>query len=212
LTPFGDMVPGLDRFLEQQPYMSIKPGSKPGLVIEGKFCFSAESPGCKRITDNYELVLEIPERFPKEVPRATECGYRIPRTLAFHVNADGSLCLGSPLRLLLKLAEYPSLPGFASKCLVPYLYAISHKLKYGGKLLFGELGHGAPGELADYADLFGLQSPDAARRAWELLRMKKRIANKRRCPCGCGRRLGKCDFNWTIRKFRRLLNRARFSP
>jgi len=202
------MVPGLDRFLEEQPYMNIKLGSKPGLVIEGKFCFSAESADRERITDSYELALEIPERFPKAVPRVTECAYRIPRTPAFHVNADGSLCLGSPLRLLLKVTEHASLPGFAATCLVPYLYGISHKFKHGGKLPFGELDHGPQGKFADYADLFGLEGPNAARRAWELLCMKKRIANKQPCPCGCGRRLGKCEFNWTIRKFRRLQHSA----
>lgn len=188
--------------------MCIRPGSRPGLVIGGKFWFSAKAPGRETIMDSFELVLEIPEAFPKAVPRVRESGYRIPRIAAFHVNGDGSLCLGSRLRLLLKLAEHPSLPGFAAECLVPYLYAISHKLKYGGKLPFGELDHGTPGELADYADLFSLASPEAARRAWVLLHMKKRLANKRPCPCDCGGRLGRCEFNRTVRKFRSLLKRA----
>ncbi len=199
------MVPGLQRFLEQQPHMTIEPGSKPGLVIDGNFWFSAEPAGRELITDSYHLRLEIPERFPRELPLVTERGYRIPRTLNYHVNSDGTLCLGSPLRLLWNLAQNPSLPGFAAESIVPYLYAVSHKLKHGGKFPFSELDHGTAGELADYADLFGLASPDAARRAYELLRMKKRRANKLPCPCGCRSRLGKCEFNWTIRKFRRLL-------
>lgn len=186
--------------------MRIKPGPKPGLTIKGKFWFFAKAAGRESIRDTYELVLEVPERFPKALPRVTEYGHRIPRTAAFHVNGDGSLCLGSDLRLRLQLAEHPSLPAFCSVCLVPYLYAISHKLKYGGKLPFGELDHGTPGELADYANLFGLVSPAAAQWAVELLRMKKRLANKRPCPCGCGRRLGGCKFNRTIRRFRGILN------
>jgi hypothetical protein len=195
------MVPGLQRFLEQQPRMSIKPGSKPGLVIEGIYWFSAEPVGREMITDSYRLLLEIPETFPKALPRVTESAYRIPSTPNYHVNSDGTLCLGSPLRLLWKLAQKPSLPGFAADCPVPFLYAMSHKLNHGGKLPFSELDHGTPGELADYADLFGPGSPEAALRAYEVLDMKKRKANKMPCPCGCGKRLGKCGFNWTIRKF-----------
>lgn len=186
--------------------MSIKPGSKPGLVIDGKFWFSAEPVGLETITDSYYLLLEIPEAFPRALPLVTECDYKIPRTPYYHVNSDATLCLGSPLRLLWKLAQKPSLTGFGTECLVPYLYAISHKLKHGGKLPFSELTHGIAGELADYADLFRLASPEAARRAYELVYMKKRKANKFPCPCGCGRRLGRCEFNWTIRNFRRLLN------
>jgi hypothetical protein len=185
--------------------MSIKPGSKPGLVVEGRFWFSAEPIGRGTINDSYDLLLEIPEAFPRVLPRVSERDYRIPRTPNFHVNGDGTLCLGSPLRLVWILSQKPSLPGFASECLVPYLYAVSHKLKFGGKLPFGELAHESPGELADYADLFCLNSPDAARQALALLHMRKRIANKLPCPCGCRRRLGRCEFNWTIRKFRRIL-------
>jgi len=199
------MVPELQRFLEQQPHMRIRPWSKPGLVIEGRFWFSAESAGKESINDSYDLLLEVPEAFPTVLPRVTERDYRIPRMPSYHVNSDGTLCLGSPLRLLAKLSQKPSLPGFAAECLVPYLYAISYKLKHGGKLPFSELDHGTRGELADYAELFRLDSPEAARRAYELIRMKKRKANKLPCPCGCGRRLGKCDFNRTIRKFRGLL-------
>jgi hypothetical protein len=204
------MVPGLQRFLEEQPHMSIKPGVNPGLVIEGRFWFSAESEGRDSITDSYDLRLEVPEYFPGGIPRVTERDFRIPRTPSFHVNSDGTLCLGSPLRLLWKISQKPSLAGFASECLVPYLYAISHKLKLGGKFPFSELEHGTAGELADYADLFCLDSTAAARRTLEILRMKKRKANKLPCPCGCRKRLGKCEFNWTIRKFRGLLNGSGF--
>ena len=73
---------------------------------------------------------------------------------------NATLCLGSPLRLLWKLSRRPSLPGFASSCLVPYLYAVSHKLQFGGELLFRELKHGAEGIVEDYLDLFGLSNPE----------------------------------------------------
>ncbi|MBK8091525.1 MAG: hypothetical protein IPK32_05950 [Verrucomicrobiaceae bacterium] len=123
---------------------------------------------------------------------------------------DGSLCLGSPIGLLKKLARSPTLVGFAEHCLIPYLYAISHKLIHGGPLLFGELAHGSPGMLADYINIFRLKNPYQVREALLLLGMKKRRANKLPCPCGCGLRTGKCKFNWTLREFRQMAGRRWF--
>jgi hypothetical protein len=78
----------------------------------------------------------------------------------------------------LKLSRKPTLPGFAELCLVPYLFAMSHKLRVGGPFPFDELQHGTKGILIDYADLFGLKTPEQARYALQLLGMKKRRAKQ----------------------------------
>jgi hypothetical protein len=204
------MVPGLDNFLNDYPRMTVRPITGSGLIIQGEFCFSAGSEGRAEITDTYHLRIEVPQAFPSDIPTVMELDNKIPRTGHYHVNRDATLCLGSPVRLLWRLSNKPTLPGFASECLVPYLYAISHRLKFGGELPFSELEHGAPGVLQDYADLFSLKRPEQADRAIRLLGMKKRRANKLPCPCDCGKRLGKCKFNKTIRKFRKLASRAWF--
>jgi hypothetical protein len=102
----------------------------------------------------------------------------------------------------------PTLVGFAENLLVPYLYAMSLNLDYGIPFIYGELAHGTSGELADYADMLGLESPEQAKQAITLLAQKKRQANKVQCPCGCGWRLGKCDFNYQIREFRKIASRS----
>jgi hypothetical protein len=204
------MIPGLHEFLTDYPQMTIRPTSSWGLMLQGSFRFSAQPAAKIEITDGYNLRIAVPESFPRDLPGVTELDNKIPRTGAYHVNSDSTLCLGSPLRLIWKLSQEPTLNGFASNCLVPYLYAISHKLMFGGRLPFSELAHGSPGELQDYADLFSLTQPAQAQRALYLLGMNKRIANKQRCPCDCGGRLGNCEFNGTIRKFRRLASRSWF--
>jgi hypothetical protein len=163
-----------------------------------------------QITDEYSLTIKVPRDFPKSLPRVTETADKIPRTGEFHVNPDGTLCLGSPLRLLVNISTSPTLVGFAEKCLIPHLFAISHKLQYGGSLPFGELAHGLPGILIDYMDLFKLERPEQAFRALQLLGLKKRRANKHACPCGCKRRLAKCQFNVRMQKFRELSERSWF--
>lgn len=200
----------LEVFLREYPGMAIRPSPDVALRLKGKFTFSAEHPVHGKVMDAFEIQIDVPAGFPRELPDVTETGGRIPRLGDYHVNGDGSLCLGSHLRLLIKLNAAPSLSGFAASCLVPYLYAISLKLNNGGKLVFGELAHYGPGMLQDYAQLFALKSTEQARYALELLGLKKRIANKRRCACGCGVRLARCRFNRRLRPFRKLASRAWF--
>lgn len=204
------MTPGLNQYLADYPGMAIHPSPRPGLELRGFLSFCAQPVGRPEITDSYELTMVVPAAFPAALPAVTETGARIPRDGHHHINPDDTLCLGSPLRLLLKLSKSPTLPGFTEGCVVPYLYAMSHKRKFGGPFVFDELDHGAPGALADYMDLFSLRQPRHARDAWRLLAMKPRDANKRPCPCGCGRRLGRCQFNSRLRGFRQLASRSWF--
>ena len=199
----------ITEFLLAYPGMVIKPSSGSELIIHGIFKFSTKYDNFNRIIDSYRLIINVPSKYPRELPIIREIGSKIPRKAEYHVNPDGSLCLGSRLRLLWMISKKPSLSAFARLCLEPYLYAISYKLKY-GILPFSELEHGLPGELKDIADLLGLKSTEQAKYALHLLGMKKRLANKKPCPCGCGVRLGKCRFNEKIREFRGLGARSWF--
>jgi hypothetical protein len=205
---FADEI-GLNEFLTDFPLMAVRPSrAVSGIVLKGSFAFTAQSLAHGQLTDQYKLQIAVLPDFPRSVPTVTELEQKIPREEGFHVNPDDTLCLGSPLRLLLKLSEAPTLVGFADSCLVPYLFAISYKLRHGGKLLFEELAHGIPGMLADYIDLFGIQRPEQAVRALEFLGTKKRRANKLPCACGCRLRLGKCKFNRTLARFRAIAGRT----
>lgn len=190
--------------------MAITPSAKPGVTLSGALVFSVAPANLPAITDSYSLTIEVPHAFPAALPAVTEIGGRIPRDGHHHVNPDETLCLGSPLRLLLKLSKQPTLSGFTDGCIVPYLYAVTHKLRFGGGFVFDELDHGARGVLRDYMVLFGLEKPQQARAAWLLLGMKERHANKRPCPCGCGKRLGRCKFNRRLQRFRALASRTWF--
>ena len=108
------------------------------------------------------------------------------------------------------LGSISTLDGYAENCLVPYLFAISRKLKTGGPLPFGELDHGVDGLFADYMQLLGLKSREQLVYAFRLLGMKKRRANKLPCPCGCGIRLGRCKYNFRLREFRKVASRTWF--
>ncbi len=190
--------------------MSIAPSRGHETVLKGVFLFSAQPKGKREITDSYSLKIVIPFSFPKDIPKVTETGRKIPRDGKHHINPNDTLCLGAPLRLRRNLAQHPTLIGFVKICLLPYLYAVSHKLKYGGPLPFGELDHGEKGVILDYLNLFGLKKPEQVKQTLLLLGMKKRIANKKPCPCDCGKRLGVCYFHYKVNKFRNIAPRSWF--
>jgi len=112
------------------------------------------------------LEITVPAEFPKLLPTARETGGKIPRDGKHHVNDDKSLCLGSPLRLRLKVSGKPTLSGFAESCLVPYLYAVSYKLQNGVEFPFGELSHGEAGIIEDYMEMFGLNRNPRCTTRW----------------------------------------------
>ncbi|MBE2204839.1 MAG: hypothetical protein IAE94_10925 [Chthoniobacterales bacterium] len=206
--PYAVAIPGLDEFLNDQPFISIQPSNGNPLLLEGDFQFCAEHEGHPRINDTYNLQISIPRDFPRRTPTVTEIGGRIPRVDDFHVNGNGTLCLGSRIRLMARLQAEPTIQGFSKNCIVPYLYAMSLKLTHGQDFIFGELRHGVHGELDDYKELLGLKRNDRVVPALLCLLKKKRLANKMPCPCGCKKRLGKCDLNVTVRKFRSILPKA----
>lgn len=193
---------GLSRFLDTYPGMRVHPSPKREVRFQGEFAFTADHEEGPIIEDAYDLIITVSEWYPDDLPVIEETGGRIPRDLDHHVFPDRSLCLGSPLRLHDIALSTPELTDYAKKALVPYLYAISYWEDTGERFLFGELDHNAEGVLADFGQVLGLDDPDRIGKALHLLAMKKRKANKHPCPCGCGDRLGVCDFNETIRELR----------
>ena len=196
----------LAELLTAHPDLSLKPITNGQVRLSGLLSFSADAKGRERIDDAYEVEIKVPHGFPQKLPLAKETGGRIPKD--FHRNSDGNLCLGSPARQQLELKKCPTLPGFVNSCVIPYLYGFSYREKY-GSLPFGELDHGMKGLRSDLAGLFGISDEVAAEKMARLAGMKKRDANKRRCPCGGGRRLGKCH-NRHVNSLRRRLGRSWF--
>jgi hypothetical protein len=196
----------LGDFLRDQPGLRVQPVVDSSLKLAGTFTFLAASTGSERIDDSFEIEIIVPSGFPGEFPTVKETAGRIAKS--FHTNPDGTLCLGAPTRLRLAIADSPTLPAFAERCLVPYLYGFSLHAK-NGKLPFGELYHGFRGICQDYADIYGIKCESAAMEMVRLTSLKKRVANKHPCPCGSNRRLGRCH-NLIINRLRHQLGRSWF--
>ena len=198
---------GLDEFRRAYPGMVVRPTADAQLLrLVGEFAFAAEAPRLPRIDDVYELELRIPLDFPHQLPRVFECGERIPAD--FHRYADGSLCLGSRLRLYCEVAQERSLLGYAQRCLIPYLYGWSYRERFGA-LPWGDLEHGHKAALGDYCQLLDAPDRESCFGLVHMLSLRLRVANKRPCPCRSGQRLGRCH-NRRLNPMRLVPTRAWF--
>jgi hypothetical protein len=178
----------LEELLVRQPGLRIDPAAS-DLVLAGRLAFTAQIPGRVQISDCYQIEFRIPETFPRRIPGVFETGGRIP--LSYHHLQDGSLCLGSETRLRLMLSEGLSLVGFVDRCLIPYLYRYSYLVIH-GEAPFEDLEHGVSGIKEDLRQLLQAKQESEVLPFIRLLGMKRRHANKERCPCGSGDRFGRC--------------------
>ena len=200
----NEWVPGLEAFMEKYQRMRLSPSPADFVILKGSFEFKAQYEDYPEIQDSYRLSIAVGSKFPRELPTIKEIGGRIRPTKENHVNEDGTLCLGSPLRLYLKLAEQPDLVGYGERCLIPYLYGHSYRRIFGVRLPFGELAHGVDGELADYLGLFGVETYQQVLDTIRLLCLRAKKADGMLCPCGCGKRLSLCNYRDKIDGLRKL--------
>lgn len=200
----------LHQFIKDQPSFRIKPSNFDGLVLEGNFKFQSKLHKYPSVTENYDLQIRIPSNYPNNMIEVEELNSKIPKLSTFHINPDSSFCLGSPFKLKILLSKDISLNNFIKRCLIPYLYAISLKLNKNIDLIFGELAHGNDGLYQDYQEILGLNNKEDVKRAFILLSIKKRVANKKTCACGCNKRLGKCDFRFKLYSIRKIISQSWF--
>lgn len=184
------------------------PFASSDLKIGGEYTFCATSNDVGEISDSFNLEVLVPFAFPKSLPMVFEIGGRIPRKGKFHVNGDGSLCLGARLRILASISKHRSISCFSRNFITPFLYQVSHMLANGKRFPLGELAHGQPGELDDVIQMLGLKDRGEALIALKCLGMKRREANRLLCPCSCGKKLANCRFNRRLNSFRSLNSRS----
>lgn len=106
---------GMEELLRKYPELRLQPTKRDETIIAGSLKFSAQTRDQKLIFDRYEISVSVPSDYPKTIPLVQETAMRIPRD--FHKLDSGHLCLGSPTRLRMILAETPSLLSFLSDAL-----------------------------------------------------------------------------------------------
>lgn len=177
------------------------------MVLKGTLDFHVIGPADEEIADSYAITLIVRPGFPKVLPGVRETGGRIP--MDYHKLHGGELCVGAPTEIRLRLREVPTLLTFVEGFVVPYLYGYSHR-EIHGTIPYGELAHGNDGIRQHLATMFRTKSIGQSEEFLRLAGLKKRTANKLPCPCGSGRRLGRCH-NRSVNQRRREIGRHWFA-
>lgn len=199
----------LQEFLTANPKMRLTHFDDFSITIEGEYNINAQMEGFHSIHECYSLKIEFPEGYPKTIPVVIETKSVIPRDLDHHTYVDGPFCLGSDLKIKGILSESPNVSDFAGKILDPFLYSISYKIKY-HMFPNGDLAHGEAGLIDDYERIFNVKGKLSVLGVLRALSKRKRVANKLPCPCACGKRIGVCDFRFSLPKWRELDKRRWF--
>lgn len=201
----------VEEVLTKYPRIRLSPQKEGAYRLSGRLIFNGELEGYPNLLTEYNIDVLIPKEYPKALPEVTEIENKIPYKDRFHRNGDGTLCLGNPYQLILAMGSTMSLLSFFDKCLIPYLYKVELILKgFCSEFVGGELAHGKNGILDDFCELFELKSREDGENVICLLTLKKRIANKYCCPCGCGLRLGKCKLHIKLNLLRKNYPRNAF--
>lgn len=199
----------VDDLIRAFPRLRRRPTPTSGqAAVSGSIQFEASSSGKPTITDEYRIRIEVSLESTQAFPKVFEVGQRIRPLEDNHVNRGGDLCLGSPLRVLQILGPKPTLVDFVEKCVIPFLYAASWRERGLPGFPFDELAHGAQGLVHDYERLFSVAGALKVATTLELLGKRKRVGNKRPCPCGCGQRLARCEMHVRLAPFRKLAPRS----
>lgn len=199
---------GLDEFRAAYPELGIKRGPGDDLRLAGALTRVFRADGLPDIEDSFDLEIVVPQDYPERAPSVFDRGGRV--RPGYHRLKGGAFCLGSPLRIAMFLRRRPSLLAFAGRFIVPYLYRYSHIDKL-GQDPWPDLDHNKPGLglIEEYSRIVGAETPEACMGLIKLLSLRKRVANKRPCPCGSGLRLGRCH-NRRINGLRSVYPRSRF--
>ena len=145
----------------------------------------------------------------KKLPKVLDEGRYFPRNQECHTYSDGSFCLGSELKIKSILRGDHSFTAFFENIVDRFLYAITHRIEF-GNFPYGGLAHGEQGLIDDDGEMFGFSGKLSVLRALRALGKRKREANKLPCPCGCGRRLGRCNYRFVLNELHNIERRRWF--
>lgn len=141
--------------------------------------------------DTYEVKIIFPNEYPKDVPILYEIGGGIIRDKDWHINPDGSCCLGPRVKLLKELNGEINLSNWLKVHVVPFLANHHYRIRtgeYAGKVY----SHGAQGIVEFYQELWSLNKRSEIIQKLKLITHRIKIGRNDKCYCGSGEKYKKC--------------------
>ena len=155
------------------------------LLFEASFVVHPDGP-----MTEFSIKIELPNNYPKSLPRVFETGNRIPRIADRHVNPKGDCCV-TVWEHWLACTTDKSFQAYLNGPLREFFLG-QYLYEEKGRWPFGERSHGYSGLVEAYADVLGIENDH------ELLRYYLRLLSHDwpkghwLCPCASGRILRRC--------------------
>src|SRR5579863_620991 len=139
----------------------------------------------------YAVDLILNTEFPRSLPVMFETAGKIKPAPDWHVNGDGSCCVGTDARQFFLLQGQVSLLKWVEKLAIPYL--ANHKLRDLGKSYAGpERSHGTKGVIEEYEELFPGHGAIPLLEYLRLIAGVQSLPNNVPCFCKSGRLYKRC--------------------
>jgi len=179
----------LEELARRFPSLQFCPAAaEASAVVTGTFLVSAEV--------GYTTELEVPARYPSEVPILHCSPAEIPWELDRHVlPQSGHACLCARSEYRMHWPEGSSLSDFIDRLIRPYFLGQFYYETHGCWPPTGARSHGWKGIIEAYVELcapFDDTSVETILRLMRLLSRKNDPQGHEYCPCGSGRTLRQC--------------------
>lgn len=141
--------------------------------------------------DRFQIEIEFPPDYPRNLPRVRETASRVPRVVDRHViPSTGIACLFVEEDWLAAVGREPAFIDFLNGPVRNFFIGQS-LVEAGQPWPFGEWPHGKAGVLEVYAGWFGTDDEPTIRRYLDCL-SKEGLKGHWDCPCGSGRGIRAC--------------------
>jgi len=169
------------------PKLNAPESVKEWFVIQGSIDVIDEA---GRNWGEYNVQILIPPYYPTSPPKFFETAGKIKREKDWHVNSDGSCCLGPRGKEIQLFTNGGTLLAWVDSFVSPFL--ANHTLKNEtGEYANKEYSHGAKGILEYYQDEWGLKDEKLVLRELQVI-TGQRTSRNQKCFCGSGKKYKYC--------------------
>jgi hypothetical protein len=144
-----------------------------------------------RVWDRYEVEIEFPHDYDRQLAAVREVGGRIPHEAKFHTYRSGKACLFLEDEFWWEHPDGVSFETFLGEIVASYFLSQTHFREFEEEgWLFGDRDHNERGVIDFYAEKFGTDDEAAILRYLDYL--QRGAKGHWKCPCGSGKKLRKC--------------------
>ncbi len=186
----------------EYPALHVKREQFHSLLITGTFPVYG---ACCDVIDRFQVRIELPHSYPKDLPVVKETGGRIPWTDDRHINPDGTACVMMPEERYRVWPIGSNLRDFLNGPLRNFFLGQLARER-GEPWPFGEWSHGDLGFLEFVHNELGTTDRDLVVR-FMLVVSQDQMRSRSRCPCRSGRSIRDCCKAKIIR-LRRIIGKS----